>query len=471
MNRREFMRGTAAALTGISIVPRHVLGGAGRKPPSEKLNIAAIGVGGQGATDVDGLAGENIVALCDADLRPSAETFRKFPHARKYRDFRVMLDEMGDQIDAVLVATPDHTHAVAAMAAVRQGKHVYCEKPLAHSVWEVRQLMKAAKEHQVVTQLGNQGHSSAGIRTFCEWIWDGAIGDVHTIHAGCDQFSEVYTKVGQLEKLKEKHEVPPELDWDLWLGPAAGRPYHPAYLPFQWRGWADFGTGVLGDWICHVLDPTFWALDLGSPSSVKAEKVGSYDPEKHVLTFPRDFVLRYEFAAKGKRGPAELNAPQRASPAQEAAPRGGRGESRITLYWYGGSERIPWVEGMERGARPPGTGAVVLGDEGGITHQSHGAGDARLFPKEKMKDYRHPPQKLPRVEGHHQDWLDAIRKGTRAGSDWSYGGPLTELGLLGVIALRFPGRQLQWDGPGMRFTNSDDATKLLTPHYRRGWRL
>ncbi len=446
MTRREFVGGTAAALAGISIVPRHVLGGADQKPPSEKLNIAAIGVGGQGASDVGGLAGENIVALCDADLRPSKETFQKFPQAKQYRDFRKMFDEMGDRIDAVLVATPDHTHAVAAMAAIQRGKHVYCEKPLAHSVWEVRQLVNAARKHKVVTQLGNQGHSSGGIRQFCEWIWDGAIGNVHTIHAGCDQFAEVYTKVGEIEKLKEKHEVPPELDWDLWLGPAADRPYYPGYLPFQWRGWADFGTGVLGDWVCHVLDPAFWALDLGAPRSVKADKVANYDRAKHALTFPRDFVLRYEFAASDKHGP-------------------------ITLYWYGGSERIPRVEGMDPKAKPPGTGAIVLGDKGGITHQSHGAGGARLFPYEKFETYKEPPQKLPRVEGHHQDWLAAIRKGTRAGSDWSYGGPLTEIGLLGVIALRFPGQELHWDGPGMRFTNSDEATKLLTPRYRDGWKL
>jgi predicted dehydrogenase len=445
MTRREFVGGTAA-LTGISIVPRHVLGGANQRPPSEKLNVAAIGVGGQGASDVGGLAGENIVALSDADLRTSRETFKKFPQAKQYRDFRKMFDEMDKQIDAVLVATPDHTHAVAAMAAIQRGKHVYCEKPLAHSVWEVRQLVNAARKHKVVTQLGNQGHSSGSIRSFCEWIWDGAIGNVHTIHAGCDQFADVYTKVGQIEQLKEKHEIPPELDWDLWLGPAADRPYHPAYLPFQWRGWADFGTGVLGDWVCHVLDPAFWALDLGAPRTVKAEKVANYDREKHALTFPRDFVLRYEFAANDKHGP-------------------------VRLYWYGGSERIPRVEGMDPAAKPPGTGAIVLGDKGGITHQSHGAGGARLFPEEKFEAYKPPPQRLPRVEGHHQDWLNAIRKGTRAGSDWSYGGPLSEIGLLGVIALRFPGQELQWDGPGMRFTNSDEATKLLTPPYREGWKL
>ena len=447
ITRRQFVGGTAAALAGISIVPRHVLGGAGQKSPSEKLNVAAIGVGGQGASDVGGLAEENVIALCDADLRPSKETFEKFPQAKKYRDFRVMLDELGDQIDAVVVATPDHTHAVAAMAAVKRGKHVYCEKPLAHSVWEVRQLMKAAREQKVVTQLGNQGHSSDGVRQFCEWIWDGASGDVHTIHAGCDQFAEVYSKAALIESLKEKHAVPPELDWDLWLGPAAERPYHPAYLPFQWRGWKDFGTGVLGDWVCHVLDPSFWALDLGAPRSVTAVKVSRrHDPERHAPTFPRDFVIRYEFARSEQRGPG-------------------------TLYWYGGAERIPRAEGMDAGRQPPGTGAVGLGDKGGICHQSHGAGGSQMFPAEKLKAYRPPPQTLPRVKGHMQDWLDAIRSGKPAGSDWSYGGPLTEIGLLGVIALRFPGQELTWDRPGMRLTKRDEATKLVTAKYREGWRL
>ena len=415
MTRREFVGGTAAALASISIVPRHVLAGGDEKSPSEKLNIAAIGAGGQAVWDIDNLSRENIVALCDADLRTSKDTFKKFPKAKQYRDFRKMLEEMDKEIDAVLVATPDHTHAVAAMAAIKRGKHVYCEKPLAHSVWEVRQLMKAAKEHKVVTQLGNQGHSFDTIRQFCEWIWDGAIGKVHTIHAACDAFPDVYTKIGQLDSLKEKHEVPKELDWDLWLGPAEERPYHPAFLPFQWRGWAPFGRGVLGDWVCHVLDPVFWALDLGAPSTIKVEKAPDYDVDKHALTFPKGIVVKYEFAANDKHGP-------------------------ITLYWHGGSERIPRPEGMDKGANPPGTGAVVLGDKGGITYGSHGAGDVKLFPDEKMKAYKQPPQKLPRVKGHHQDWLDAIRKGGKAGSDWSYGGPLTEIGLLGVIGLRFRAR-------------------------------
>jgi predicted dehydrogenase len=446
--RREFMGSAAAALAGITIVPRHALSASAETAPSERLNIAAIGAGGQGAWDLSNLGGENIVALCDADWRSKSvqESLEKFPDARQYRDFRKMFDEMDKSIDAVLVATPDHTHAVAAMAAIKRGKHVYCEKPLAHSVWEVRQLMKAAKEHKVVTQLGNQGHSSDTIRSFCEWIWDGAIGKVHTIHAGCDGLQEHYCKIDKLVSLKEEHPVPPELDWDVWLGPAAYRPYHPAYLPEHWRGWAPFGTGVLGDWVCHVLDPVFWALDLGAPAVVQARLTEEYDLRKHADTFPKGIVVRYEFPANGKRGP-------------------------ITLHWYGGTQAIPRPEGLEPDAKVPGIGALVLGDKGGIMYGSHGAGGVHLFPDEKMKAYKQPPQKLPRVKSHHQDWLDAIRQGGRAGSDFSYGGPLTEIALLGVIATRLPGQELKWDTKAMRFTNSSDATKLLTPKYREGWTL
>ena len=245
--RRAFLGGLAATAlaSGCTVVPSHTVGGRGHKPPSDKLNIAGIGVGGMGAGDIGAVAPDNnMVALCDVDLRHAAGTFQKFPDAKQYRDFRRMFDEMEQDIDAVVVATPDHTHAVAAMAAIKHGKHVYCEKPLAHSVYEVRQLMKAARKYNVVTQLGNQGHSFETIRIFCEWIWDGAIGNVHTIHAGC---SAVNSGIDALPSLKERPPVPATLDWDLWLGPAQQRPYHPAYLPGAWRGWVPFGNGTLGD--------------------------------------------------------------------------------------------------------------------------------------------------------------------------------------------------------------------------------
>mgnify|MGYP000638226823 CR=1 FL=1 len=286
LSRRQFVETAAAAAATMAIVPRQAVAASGKTPPNEKLNIAGIGVAGMGRGDLEAVSGENIVALCDVDLRHAADSFKRWPNAKQFRDFRKMFDAMEKQIDAVVVATPDHTHAVASMAAIKRRKHVYCEKPLAHSVYECRELAKAAAQFNVVTQLGNQGHSFDSIRLFCEWIWDGAIGKVHTIHAGC---TAVNSAVDALPRLREKHEVPPTLDWDLWLGPAQFRPYHPAYLPGAWRGWVPFGNGTVGDWVCHVVDPVFWALDLGAPQTVQAQ-VKDYDPKTPVsythLTLP-----------------------------------------------------------------------------------------------------------------------------------------------------------------------------------------
>ena len=442
LTRRGFV-GAAGVAAALSIVPRHVVAAGGKTPPSEKLHIAGIGVGGMGAGDIGAVAGgNNIVALCDVDLRHAAETFKKFPDAKPYRDFRQMFEEMENKIDAVVVATPDHCHAVVAMAAIRRGKHVYCEKPLAHSVYEVRQLMRAAKEHKVVTQLGNQGHSFDSIRLFCEWIWDGAIGKVHTIHAGC---AAVNSGLGSLPLPKLEMPIPSTLDWHLWLGPAQHRPYHRAYLPGAWRGWVPFGNGTLGDWACHVVDPVFWALDLGAPKTIQA-KVKDYDPKTQGDAFPRGEIITYEFPAKGSRGP-------------------------VTMHWYSGTERIPRPEDLEKDRKPVETGAVVLGDKGTIIYGSHGAGGVRIIPEAKMRAYKLPEQKIPRVKEHHQDWLRAIRNGTRSGSDFSYGGPLTELAMLGVIAIKLPGVKLEWDAANTRFTNCPEANQHINPPYRAGWAL
>jgi predicted dehydrogenase len=441
--RRHFLRSAGLAGTAFMVVPRHVTARSGETPASERLNIAGIGVGGMGAGDIGAVAqGNNIVALCDVDLRHSAETFKKFPGAKQHRDFRRMFDEMEKGIDAVVVATPDHCHAVAAMAAIKRGKHVYCEKPLAHSVHEVRALMKAAREHKVVTQLGNQGHSFGTIRDFCEWVWDGAIGKVHTIHAGC---AAVNSGIDRLARLKEVHEVPPTLDWDLWLGPAQKRPYHPAYLPGSWRGWVPFGNGTVGDWTCHVVDPVFWALDLGAPKTVQAQ-VKDYDFKTQGDAFPHGEVITYEFPATNQRGP-------------------------ITMYWYSGTERIPRPEALEPDQKAVDTGAVVLGDKGAIMYGSHGAGNVRLIPQKRMDEYRRPAKTIPRAKEHHQDWLAAIRSGGRAGSDFAYGGPLTELAMLGVVAIKCAGVKLEWDAAKTRFTNCPEANRFINPPMRPGWSL
>jgi predicted dehydrogenase len=443
ISRRAFLGGAAAAAT-FMVVPRHVLAASGQAAPSDKLNIACIGVGGRGRDDLEGVSGENIVALCDVSQDRLGDAAKKFTAAKQFKDFRKMFDEVEKSIDAVTVGTPDHTHAVAVMAAIKRGKHVYSEKPLAHSVGEIRAIMKAARDKKVVTQLGNQGHSSDSIRVFCEWVQDGAIGRVQTIHAGC---AMQYSKIGDLGRAKEQHSVPPNLDWDLWLGPAQFRPYNPMYQPGNWRGWLPFGTGVIGDWICHVVDPVFWALDLGSPATIEAQAKG-YDPVAYADSCPKGTIIKYTFAAKGKRGP-------------------------VTLYWYDGDEKLPRPEGLEESRKVPEVGAVVLGDKGGITYGSHGAGGVRIFPEEKMKAYKRPNQTIPRVKGgnHHQDWIDAVKNRSKAGSDFSYGGPLAELALLGVISYRMLGRKLAWDGVRAQFTNCPEANQYLNPPYRAGWTL
>ncbi len=440
INRREFLGGAAAG-AAFTIVPRHVLG-QGQTPPSEKLRIACIGVGGRGWANVQGVRGENLVALCDVDARQTGKAFELCPQARRYTDWRKMFDEMEKDIDAVTVSTPDHTHAVAAMAAIERGKHVYCEKPLAHSIAEIRALMKAAREHKVVTQLGNQGHSSEHIRMFCEWIWDGAIGNVTEVHATCDT---VHCRIDDLPRMREKHEVPAEVNWDLWLGPVPARPYNPMYLPGKWRSWMPFGSGTIGDWVCHIVDPVFWALDLGAPKTVLAEAKG-YDPKLHGDTFPPGTAVTYEFAAKGNRGP-------------------------VKLVWFDGVEKMPRPGELEEGRKLPEKGAIVIGAKGKILYGSHGAGGARIIPEAKMKAYQPPAKTLPRVKGHHADWLGAIRAGTRAGSDFDYGGPLTEIAQLGLVATKMLGHKLEWDGPNMRFTNSEEANRHLTAPYREGWML
>jgi predicted dehydrogenase len=445
LTRRRFVQKAGAGAALFTIVPRHVFGAEGQPGANEKINIAGIGVGGQGWGDIQNFGGENIVGLCDVDDNRAGNAFKKWPQARRYKDFRKMLDEMDNQIDAVLVATPDHTHAVAVMDVLKRKKHVYCEKPLAHSIFEVRELMKAAREAKVVNQLGNQGHSSGSIRSFCEWIWDGAIGNVKEVHASCDAFKNVYCQIPNLPRLKEKHDVPAHLDWDLWLGPAAKRDYHPMICPWNWRGWTTFGTGCIGDWICHVVDPAFWALDLDAPQTIQAEVEG-YDPVEHVDVYPSGTAITYEFAAKGDRGP-------------------------VKLVWYDGNSRPPRPKDLEEGRNPPGTGAIVIGDKGTITHGSHGAGGVRIVPEVKMREYKQPEPTIPRVPGHHKDWLLAIREGRQSGSNFDYGGPLTELGLLGMIAIRFAGTKLEWDGDKMRFTNCDDANHWVKPTFRSGWTL
>src|ERR1051325_8366128 len=302
--RRKFLRTAAAVGTGISIVPRHVLGGAGNVPPSEKLNIAGIGIGGQGRADLEELKNQNIVALCDVDWEYAAPVFNRYPAAKRYKDFREMLDKE-KSIDAVVVATPDHIHAVASMTAIKHGKHVYCEKPLTRTVTEARRLAEPAKEAKVATQRGNQGGGFEGNRLIKEWIWGGVIGPVREVHVWSDRPTHrgkapLWCPQG-IDRPTDTPPVPATLDWDLWLGPAPARPYHPAYLPFKWRGWWDFGSGALGDIGCHAFDAGFRALQLAHPRVVRASPA-----RVNKKPYPVAAMVTYEFPARGEMPPVKL---------------------------------------------------------------------------------------------------------------------------------------------------------------------
>lgn len=443
VSRRGFIRRGTAALASISIVPSYVLGLSGATSPNNKLNLAVVGVGGRGGDDLHELRNENIVALCDVDSKYAAKRFSEFPQAKQFVDYRKMLDEKNKEIDGVVIGTPDHTHAVIAMRAIKMDKHVYCEKPLAHSIYEVRQLQAAARKHKVTTQVGNQGHSFDTIRAFREWIEDGAIGTVREVHARCES---VYGLPGQVDHVKDVYQIPATLNWDLWLGPAKERNYNPMYVPGQWRSWSAFGTGVIGDWTCHVVDPVYWTLDLGAPTSIEALETSDYDPVKHAETFPIGSVIRYEFAAKGNR-PA------------------------VQVTWYDGAQKPAASQDLPKGQGLPGIGALVIGDKGKIVYGSHGAAGLKIISDQKVEGFSQQPKRIPRSPGHHQEWVDACKSGKQAGSPFEYGGSLTEIALLGIIATRFKGRKLEWNGPGMKFTNCAEATDYLKPFFRKGWSL
>jgi len=442
ISRRHFM-GAAAATAAFTVVPRHVLAGSGQAAPSEKVNIAGVGVGGRGSGDIDALSSQNIVALCDVDWRQAGGTFRRHPEARKYKDFRRMLDKEDKNIDAVMVAAPDHIHAVASVAAIKRGKHVYCEKPLTHSVYEARMVAKAARQAGVATQMGNQGQASEGTRLMCEYIWAGAIGPVREVHVWTDRplrgLSDVYWPQG-VGRPDDRPSPPDTLDWDLWLGPAPHRPYHPSYVPFKWRGWWDFGTGALGDMGCHIIDAGYWALHLGHPTSVKA-----ITTPVNSETAPSASVVEYMFPSRGE------------SPA-------------VKLTWYDGGLKPTRPDELEPGRSLPAGGLIFVGDKGKILSGSYGSG-ARLIPETKMQEYQRPEPTIPRIKGgHHQDWIRACKGGELACSNFDYAGPLAEVVLLGNIAIR-AGRELVWDGANMKVTNYPEANKFVSCDYRDGWTL
>jgi predicted dehydrogenase len=447
-SRRSFLRRATWAAAAFQVVPGHILGLRGQTPPSEKLNLAGIGVAGQGGSDLTQFHNleQNIVALCDVDWAHADGSFRKYPKARAWKDYRKMLDEQKD-IDAVVVATPDHQHAFATMHALRLGKHVYCEKPLTHSVWEARQIARAAREHKIATQMGNQGQASEETRRLCEMLWDGAIGPVREVYIWTDRpsnglFGEYWPQGGA--RPKDTPPVPSTLEWDLWLGPAPPRPYHPAYLPFKWRGWCDFGTGALGDIGCHAMDPAFRALKLGPPLSVESSSTRVNDE-----MYPLASMVTYHFPARGELPP-------------------------VKLVWSDGGLRPSRPPELEEGRELGATGALYIGDKGKIVSQRM---RYQLLPETRAKEYGEPPKKLPRSIGHYREWLVACRGGQAAGSNFDWAGPLTEAVLLGNVALRTALREeltrqkLLWNSAALKFTNSETANRFLRRSYRPGWSL
>jgi predicted dehydrogenase len=451
VSRRRFLHRSALAAATVQVVPAAVLGLHGATPPSERLNLAGIGVAGQGAQDLNQFKEHNLVALCDVDWAHAAGTFKQFPRAQKFKDYRKMLDAV-KEIDAVIVATPDHHHAFATLAALRLGKHVYCEKPLTHSVWEARRVAGAAREAKVATQMGNQGQASEEARRLAEMISDGAIGPVREVHVWTDRPSNGLFKEYWPQAVARPAETPPvpeTTEWDLWLGPAPARPYHPAYAPFKWRGWWDFGTGALGDIGCHTFAPIFRALSLGPPLTVQASSTRVNEE-----TYPLASMVTYEFAARGAAPP-------------------------VRLIWHDGGLRPARPPELEDGQRMPDTGAMLVGDRGRILTQNVGGRmpGYRLIPEARQREYGDPPRRLARSPGHYQEWIDACKGGAPAGSDFSFAGPLTEAVLLGNVALRLGLREemastkLRWDPAAFRFTNSEVANRFLRREYRPGWSL
>lgn len=441
LSRRNFLGMTATAGAAFTILPSFTIKGFGRVSPSDKLNIAAVGVGGIGLRDLGMITGQNIVALCDVDWDYAAKAFNKYPDAARYKDYRLMLEKQKD-IDAVLIATPDHTHAVVGMAAIRAGKHVLIQKPLAHSVYETRMLTEAARKYRVATQMGNQGNSSESVRKICEWIWDGAIGEIREVHAWTNR--PIWPQ--GLERPEEKMKVPKTLDWDLFLGPAAWRPYHSIYTPWNWRGWWDFGTGALGDMGCHILDPVFQALKLKYPVSVQGSS-----SQVNTESAPVASRVQYEFPAREAfRG---LNMPP------------------VSLTWYDGGLKPDRPEDLEDGEVMGdwNGGALFIGSKGKISCGLFGD-NALLFPRELRENYTQPDPYIPRIaggtEGHWNDWVRACKENpdnrTECSSNFEYAGALSESVVMGNLAIRLQElpKTLQWDGEKMKITNLSESDSV-----------
>lgn len=443
-SRRTFLgnvaKAGAATMAAPLIVPRRVLGGTGYQAPSDTLNIAGVGVGGMGKSNIDALAEtENIVALCDVDWEYAARTFEAYPDARQFKDYRRMLDEMDGQIDGVVVATPDHTHAVVTIDAMQRGMGVYTQKPMTWSVYEARLLTRAAEQMDVATQMGNQGMSMDSARLINEYIEAGVIGTVEEVHVWTNR--PIWPQ--GIDRPEMLYRLPEELDWDLFLGPAPEEPFAPAYHPWNWRGWVDYGTGALGDMGAHLLAHPVWALRLGPPETIETRS-SAYNEH----SWPLAAMTYYHF------------------PAREGMP-------AVDLTWYDGGFMPPRPDELPEGEElNPGGGVLYVGSEGKLIHETYGA-NPRLLPDALSQSTEQPEETYERVEGevHEMNWARAIRGEAEPTSPFSMAGPLTETMLLGIVSLRAGNRKLRWDAQNMRVTNIEEANQYLRREPRDGWAL
>lgn len=424
-NRRQFLKQSALGSSALALGVWSSRSVAEAVGPNDKLNIGCVGVANRAAANVGGVSSQNIVAICDIDDNYLSKAAGSFPKAQKYNDFRKLLEQKN--IDAIVVSTTDHVHAVASVGAMKLGKHVYCEKPLTHTVYEARICAQTAAEQKVATQMGTQIHAGNNYRRVVEIIQSGAIGTVREAHCWVGG-----SWVGG-DRPTQPMPIPKHIHWDLWLGPAPARPYHKAYIPFKWRSWWDFGGGTLGDMGCHHMDLPFWALGLRHPTTISAE-----GPKPHPESASSGMTVRYEFPALGTR-PA------------------------VKLTWYHGDRAPRQINGQKvRGA-----GTIFIGERGMMFADY---GSYKLYPEEQFKDFKKPEQTIPNSIGHYNEWIKACKEGTPTTCNFNYSGALTETVLLGNVAFR-TGEKLQWDAENLKVTNCEAASLLIRREYRKGWTL
>lgn len=444
-SRRKFLKSASSSAAAFTILKA---GSARTYAANEKLNIASVGAGGRAAGDLHAVASENIVALCDVDWERAASSLERFPNAKRFQDYRVMLAEMDSEIDAVIVGTPDHHHFHASMAALQRGKHVYCEKPLTHSIWEARELTLAARKAGVATQMGNQAQASENTRLIQELVMGDAVGPIREAYIWTDRpsrglFGEYWPQ--GVDRPTETASVPSTLDWDLWLGPAPARPYHSAYAPFKWRGWWDFGTGALGDIGCHYFDPVVRALKLTAPTSVEAVST-----RVNSETYPVGSVVTYHFPARDPMPP-------------------------VKLVWHDGGLRPARPKVLRDGDVMGDNGILLVGEDGVLL--TDWDTPWKIYPEARASEVGQPPKVLERSPGHHEEWLQACKGGPPPGSNFDWAGPLTEIVLLGNVGLRsqlredLTQKQLLWNSEQLAFTNHEPANQYLRREYRPGWEV